>query len=111
MRSLRLSTNFYDLSRQLGGLTVGHVLRDSELMVHLAAAQLQHTRFAAIPVDVEPAYLQTSHVDALLESLDRIASEVAVLDANTGACTVHALAHGSGVGSFSSSAHRLCCSC
>lgn len=72
--SLRLSTNFYDLSQQLGVPTIDHVLQDTALLAYLdaAATQLQHTRYAAIPTDVQRTYEQTGHVDALLEALDRV---------------------------------------
>lgn len=72
--SLRLSTNFYDLSQQLGVPTIEHVLQDDGLMAYLdaAATQLRQTRFAAIPADVQHTYTQTGHVDVLLESLDKV---------------------------------------
>ncbi|TYZ58130.1 hypothetical protein PybrP1_003208 [[Pythium] brassicae (nom. inval.)] len=72
--SLRLSTNFYDLSQQLGVPTIELVLQDAGLMAYLdaAATQLRQTRFAAIPADVQHTYTQTGHVDVLLESLDKV---------------------------------------
>lgn len=83
--SLRLSTNFYDLSQQLGVPTIDHVLQDAELMAYLdaAASQLKQTRFAAIPEEVQHVYTQTGHVDVLLESLDKVMGEMEDVDAAT----------------------------